>query len=194
MQYDYVVDLVKQSPARFSLTIPIIQELHRLAIHDIYTCAGSFRTVPVIITNCRHQPPPPKEVPKFVEQMCAYVDANWHRSPIHLAAYLIWRHNWIHPFCGGNGRTSRAICYLILCTRLGFVLPGTPTIPQQIVTRRDLYYAALRAADDGLIQTGIPDTRAMEQMLSDMLANQLLSVHNQALIDSPAQGETTASS
>lgn len=162
-------------------------ELHRLAIHDIYTCAGSFRTVPVTITNTRHQPPPHEEVPNFVEQMCVYVDANWHRSPVHLAAYLMWRHNWIHPFCGGNGRTSRAVSYLVLCTKLGFVLPGSPTIPQQIVTRRDLYYAALRAADEALVQTGSPDVRALEQMLSDMLANQLLSIHRQAVTDSPAQ-------
>ena len=184
MQFDYVMSLIKSSPARFPLTLPIILELHRLAIQDIYTCAGRLRTVPIYITNTAHQPPPPEDVPRLVEEMCAYVDTNWHRSAVHLAAYLMWRHNWIHPFCGGNGRTSRAISYLVLCTKLGFVLPGVPTIPEQIVTRRDLYYAALRAADDALVRTGAPDVRAMEQMLSDMLANQLISVHRQAVSDS----------
>ena len=178
--------LIQKSTARFSLDVQTILELHRLAIHDIYSCAGSFRTVPVIITNARHKPPDHEEVPKFVEQMCAYVESNWHRSAVHLAAYLMWRHNWIHPFCGGNGRTSRAVSYLILCTRLGFVLPGSPTIPQQIVTRRDLYYAALRAADEALTATGSPDVRAMEQMVSDMLANQLVNIHRQAINDSTA--------
>jgi fido (protein-threonine AMPylation protein) len=51
LQYDYVVSLIKSSTDRFTLTVAIIQELHRLAIHDIYACAGSLRTVRVTITK-----------------------------------------------------------------------------------------------------------------------------------------------
>ena len=186
MQYDYIVRLVQDSDSRFSLTIPIILELHRLAIQDVYACAGKFRLGGIAITNTPHKPPEPEKVQEFCEQMCSYVRSNWNRSPIHLAAYLMWRHNWIHPFNGGNGRTSRAVSYLVLCTKLGYVLPGTPTIPQQIVGRRDLYYAALRAAaDDALVTTGSPDVRAMEQLLADMLAKQLYELHSRALADDP---------
>jgi len=56
--------------------------------------------------------------------------------------------NWVHPFFGENGRTARAISYLILCARMGFVLPGTPTIPELIVADRTPYYQALRSADE----------------------------------------------
>ena len=34
---------------------------------------------------------------------------------------------------GGNGRTSRALSYLVMCARLGYRIPGTHTIPEQIV-------------------------------------------------------------
>jgi Fic family protein len=68
-------------------------------------------------------------------------------TPIHLAAYLMWRLNWIHPFADGNGRTSRIISYVVLSIRAGAILPGTPTIPDQIVDNRKPYFDALDAAD-----------------------------------------------
>ncbi len=186
MQYDYVVNLVQTSESRFSLTIPIICELQRLAIQDVYACAGKFRDCPIEITNTPHKPPASEMVQELCEQMCVYVSSNWNRSAIHLAAYVMWRHNWIHPFRGGNGRTSRAASYLVLCTKLGYVLPGTPTIPQQIETNRELYYAALRAADEALAATGSPDVRAMEQLLASMLARQLYELHQRAVTDEPS--------
>jgi len=59
----------------------------------------------------------------------------------------MWRINWIHPFFGGNGRTARALSYLVLCAKLGFRLPGNKTIPDFIVESREPYYTALRKAD-----------------------------------------------
>ena len=47
-------------------------------------------------------------VAELVEDMCDYVNENWEaKSAIHLAAYIMWRLNWIHPFADGNGRLSR---------------------------------------------------------------------------------------
>jgi len=60
----------------------------------------------------------------------------------------MWRVNWIHPFSGGNGRTSRSSIVLLLCARAGTWLGGSEkTIPEQIVDNRQPYYAALDAAD-----------------------------------------------
>jgi Fic family protein len=100
----------------------------------------------------------------------------------HLAAYVMWRHNWIHPFPGGNGRVSRAASYLVLCERLGYYLPGEPTVPQQIADNprsRDRYYHALQAADASHRKERL-DVSIMEELVSDGLAAQLLSVHKQA--------------
>jgi Fic family protein len=91
----------------------------------------------------------------------------------------MWRVNWIHPFFGGNGRTARALSYLLLSAKLGFVIPGTKTIPELIVENRDPYYDALRRADSSWEQ-GTVNVGAMEALMASLLAQQLVLVHNQA--------------
>jgi Fic family protein len=115
-------------------------------------------------------------VPERLEELCDYVNDNWGRSSaLHLAAYVLWRMNWIHPFVDGNGRTSRVVSYLVLCVRLGYVLPGTITIPEQISKNKDPYYQALEAADIANA-AGKPDLTEMEKLLESLLASQLVSV------------------
>ena len=67
--------------------------------------------------------------------------------PTELAAYALWRLNWIHPFVEGNGRTARAACYYLLCMKQGALLPGKKIVPERIRDNRDPYVAGLRAAD-----------------------------------------------
>jgi Fic family protein len=166
-------------PGESRLTPDILKELQRLAVNQIYTCAGKFRDGPVVIQGVPHQPPPHREVPALVAHMCDYVNHSWERTPIHLAAYLMWRVNWIHPFFGGNGRTSRAVSYLVLCAKLGFAIPGTQTIPDRIVAHRQPYFDALQAADAAWVG-GYIDLAGMEKLLEQLLATQLLSIHKQA--------------
>ena len=105
--------------------------------------------------------------------MCDYVNDHWNEStPIHLASYLMWRLNWIHPFADGNGRTSRIVSYVVLSIRAGSILPGTPTIPDQIVDNRKPYFDALDAADSAF-RDGKIDVSKMEELLGSLLANQL---------------------
>jgi len=111
--------------------------------------------------------------------MCEYVNLGWNKPAIHLSAYLMWRINWIHPFFGGNGRTSRAVGYLILCARLGFALPGVPTIPDLIEADREPYYRALQQADEAW-DSGSLDIGEMESLMSSILAKQLLAIHKEA--------------
>ena len=91
----------------------------------------------------------------------------------------MWKLNWIHPFTDGNGRTSRAASYLILCLRLGYLLPGKLTIPEQIAANKTPYYKALEAADIAWEQ-GIIDLSAMKELLGAMLAAQLVAVHEES--------------
>lgn len=181
LQFDEVLRLLDQSrnTPPFRLRPSTLQSLQRIAIQDIYTCAGNYRTGPVTIYGTSHQPPQASEIAALVKQMCDYVNDTLNKSPIHFAAYVMWRVNWIHPFSGGNGRTSRAASYLVLCAKLGFSLPGTLTIPQQIVSNRQLYYAALDDADAAWVN-GRLEVTLMENLLSEMLAAQLVSVHKQA--------------
>ena len=175
LQFDEVLKLIDQAKNGFTLRPSTIQRLQRMAIQDIYTCAGNYRTTPVFIKGTTHQPPQAHEVAECTEELCEYVNSNWDHTALHLSAYVMWRLNWIHPFAGGNGRTSRAVSYLVLCARLGYRVSGTDTIPEQIVANRQPYYEALDAADAAWTQN-IVDVSAMERLLEHALAVQLSSV------------------
>jgi Fic family protein len=178
-QYDEVIERINYSlqPERpFKLRPSAILSLHRRALEGISSFAGVFRPGGIEIKGSKHAPPGAHLVPELVEQLCDYLNDNWTKfSPLHLAAYTLWRMNWIHPFVDGNGRTSRAVSYLVLCVRLGYVLPGTTTIPEQISKNKEPYYKALEAADSAQA-AGKPDLAEMERLLESLLASQLVSV------------------
>jgi Fic family protein len=147
--------------------------LHREALTGISIFAGNYRPAGVEIEGSKHQPPGAHLVPEHVEQMCDYVNEHWQQAtPLHLGSYIMWRLNWIHPFADGNGRTSRILSYVVLSIRAGFVLPGTPTIPDQIVDNRNPYFDALDAADRAYA-AGEVDLTMMEEFLGGLLARQL---------------------
>lgn len=120
-------------------------------------------------------------VPEETEHLCEYVNDNWtKKSALHLAGYVLWRLNWIHPFADGNGRTARTVSYVVLSVKLDSLLPGVPTIPDQIASDKTPYYSALEAADDVWKQSQRVDVSALESMLEGMLAKQLVSAASQA--------------
>jgi len=171
-QYDAAIAAIQVALERgaFKLRPSLILGLQREALAGISSYAGNYRPAGVAIEGSKHEPSGAHLVPELVEDMCDYVNDQWESStPLHLAAYLMWRLNWIHPFADGNGRTSRIISYVVLSIRAGAILPGTPTIPDQIVDNRSPYFEALDAAyRDGKI-----DVSKMEELLGSLLANQL---------------------
>jgi len=176
-QYDRMVELINEtlrSSQRFRLRPSAIQELNRLSIKNIEPEAGRWRDVPIVIEGSRHQPPSWDQVAALIDDLCDYVNDHWHdRSPFHLAAYVMWRLNWIHPFVDGNGRTTRAVSYYVLCGKLGFHIPGVTTVPELIAQNKDPYYDALEAADAAAVDA-LVDVSEMEHMLSDLLAKQMV--------------------
>lgn len=180
IQAEFVIHTASNWNPSSRVTPDLLKELQRLAVNQIYRCAGFFRDDVVKLEGGTHQPPPHEQVPGLMDLMCEYVNHNWQNATAaHLSAYLMWRMNWIHPFFGGNGRTSRAISYLALCAKLGFVLPGTKTIPELIAEDRDPYYNALRLADAEWEKQKL-DVSAMEDLISRLLAAQLVQIHEQA--------------
>jgi Fic family protein len=183
-QFDRVVGMVEyffHPDRKFRLRPSQLLDLHRIALEGISSYAGNWRPAGIEIGGSKHQPVGAHQVPEMIEELCDYVNEHWSdRSALHLAAYVMWRLNWIHPFTDGNGRTSRATSYLVLCLRIGYLLPGKRTIPDQIADNKTPYYRALEAADHAWSVRGEVDTTEMEELLSDMLANQLLAVHEQA--------------
>jgi Fic family protein len=179
-QFDAVIKMVETylDPERqpFKFRPSHLLHLHREALAGISSYAGNWRPSEITIGGSRHKPPSAFEVPSRIEELCDYVNDKWdEKSPIHLAAYVMWKLNWIHPFTDGNGRTSRAASYMILCLKMGYVLPGKKTIPDQISEDKTPYYKALEAADTAWDEGRI-ELSAMKTLLDSMLAKQLLEV------------------
>jgi Fic family protein len=178
-QYDAAIATIQTAIERgsFKLRPSLILSLQREALAGISSYAGNYRPGGVAIEGSKHEPVGAHQVAELVEDMCDYVNDRWQSStPIHLAAYLMWRLNWIHPFADGNGRTSRIVSYVVLSIRAGSVLPGTPTIPDQIVDNRIPYFEALDAADSAY-RDGNLDVSKMEALLGALLARQLASFY-----------------
>lgn len=159
--------------AGWKLRPSTILSLHRAALQGISPYAGNFRPADVAIQGSTHIPVEAFRVPELIEELCDYINDNWsEKNAIHLASYIMWRLNWIHPFSDGNGRTSRMVSYLVLSVKLGMLLPGRNTIPDQIVDNRNPYFGALEAADKAASKGKI-DLSEMERLIERMLAVQL---------------------
>ena len=144
----------------------------------ISSYAGNYRPAGIEIQGSEHEPVGAYLVPEKIEEMCDYVNENWGKaSPLHLAAYVLWRLNWVHPFTDGNGRTARACSYLVLCLRLGHPLYGANSVPAQIADDKGPYYDALEAADKAFKTDNIQvNVNEVESLLSVLLTRQLLGV------------------
>jgi Fic family protein len=180
--YDAVVERVEYwlDPERpFRLRPSSILDLHRTTLDGISSYAGLYRPAGIEIKGSKHLPPGAHLVPSLIEDLCDYVNDARDASPLHLAAYVLWKLNWIHPFTDGNGRTARAVAYLVLCVRSQMRLPGVNTVMEQIASNKSPYYRALEAADAVSTETNV-NVDAMEQYLTDLFANQLASVYEAA--------------
>jgi Fic family protein len=159
----------------FSFTEELIKRLHFVATHGLLTEPGTYRTGDVQITNSAHRPPSWLEVPGHMSQLCLYINREWQNLDlVRLAAIVMWRLNWIHPFENGNGRTSRAASYLVMCAKHGALLPAKNSIVTQIMQNKDPYNKALRACDVAHAASGGGLTcEPMEQLIAFLLKEQI---------------------
>lgn len=191
LQFDEVLDLIDMTVRDgrdFRMRPSTILGLHRTAMRGVHAQAGTFRNAGVQIGGSLHTPPHESLVAAKVEDLCDWINRNWAcKSALELCAYVMWRLNWIHPFADGNGRTTRAVAYLVLCARAGARLPGWPTIPEQIATDKAPYYDALEAADKAADDGEDTDLFAMTTLLEGYLQKQLAAVLEAAISpDTPA--------
>jgi Fic family protein len=158
---------VRDAERPFRLRSSVILRLHKAALDGLHPLAGTWRNTPVKIGGSGHQPPDEAFVSEEVELMY-----------------------WIHPFSDGNGRTARAVAYVVLSIKLDSLLPGAPTIPEQIAGDKTPYYAALECADLGL-KSGRVDVSNLENMLEGMLAKHLLNAAKEASGGAGIEGKKT---
>ena len=182
LQTDRAIAVANEGIERdgWKLRPSMLLALQGIALQGLTSYAGTYRVGPVAIHKSGHTPPDAHLVPELVEDMCDYVNSAFtSATAIHLASYVMWRLNWIHPFSDGNGRTSRAASFIVLSVRAEFIPPGRLTVPQQIVDNRLPYFAALEAADAAW-KEGKIDVSAMEALWGALLAKQLMSFFESA--------------
>lgn len=177
---EFVRTHVRDQERPFRLKPSILLQLHKTCLDGIHLLAGTYRNGPAKIQGSYHTPPDAHLVADLMQEMCEYVNDNWNKTGIHLASYVLWRLNWIHPFADGNGRTSRIASYIVLCVKLDSILPGITTIPDQIASDKKPYYDALEEADRAWQENERIDVSALESLLDALLARQLLDAVQEA--------------
>lgn len=162
-------------------SIQTLQEFHRTATLFLLNNPGSFRDCEVHVAKSTgevvHTPPTADQVATHLSQFFEELGKRWEESSAQeLGAFALWLVNWVHPFKNGDGRTARAFCYACLSLRLGFVLPGSPTVIDLIMDNRDEYQAALKEADVSFEATGVPDLSRMTNYVDQLLSMQLSTI------------------
>ena len=148
--YDFLQSVVETAVAveKPFLSQTVVKAINYHAIACLHPYAGEYR--PCAVTVGDHDPPDHYRVNALMDDFVNEVNRYWNDwDEVSLAAYVLWRLNWIHPFINGNGRTARAACYFVLCVKLGGWLPGTIILPELLrrPENRDRYVQALRHAD-----------------------------------------------
>lgn len=160
----------------------VLAELHRTGTLLLLEFPGAYRTTDVQVG--RHDgeifyPPVHADVPVLMQQFVQELQVLWKGGdPISVAAFALWRINWVHPFKNGNGRTARAFAYACVCLKFGDMLPGTMTMIDLITKSRDAFEAALAHADTSFKKTQQVDLQPLASYLDGLLREQLLSAMN----------------
>ncbi|WP_181313991.1 Fic family protein [Phreatobacter cathodiphilus] len=135
----------------FRIDEHLVLALHAACATFLVERPGRYRTEPVFVSYSDRLFPDPEHVPTLVRELIVDVYRRWHEDdPFTLAAYALWRLNWIHPFDDANGRTARAVAVYIVSVKFGRWMPGRIDALQIIKGNHDRYVAALQHADRGM--------------------------------------------
>lgn len=176
-------------------TSAVLREFHRTATLFLLKDPGHYRTAPVILQTetgeIVYTPPEWEKVESFVDSFFNNLTAIWlNQSAAEIGAFCLWFVNWVHPFKNGNGRTARAFCYACLSLKMGYVLPGEPTLIDLLMRDAAPYYAALRVADNAYEANGAPDLLPLVDLVERLLIKQLESVEAEMLAASTPSSPT----
>ena len=135
-----------------SISIPRIVEVQRrlLASSKQAQYAGQLRAEQNWIggndvnpIGAAFVPPPPEHVYELLEDLCTFCNDDALPTVVQ-AAIAHAQFETIHPFVDGNGRTGRALIYMVL-RRRGLAVRTTPPISLVLATQARTYVNALDA-------------------------------------------------
>lgn len=168
------------------VTAQFIRELHAMTVQSLVRdgdqTPGSFRTVPVQISQSQHLPPDALTVPGYIDELLMFINRSDPRKYDLIKCALVHhRFAWIHPFRNGNGRVVRLLTYAMLI-KYGFNVDHAGRIlnPTAVFcSNRDLYYSNLADAD-----TGTPESlEAWCVYVLQGISDELTKVNNLADLD-----------
>jgi Fic family protein len=140
--------LCNDNPNSFNLNM--VFSLHHASMNFLLDEPGKLRTQDLHISYSDHIPPPSKVVPALMFDCIDKIREGLNDKNISaysLAAFALWRINWIHPFEDGNGRLSRAICDLIIRVKTKKWQVSKTNLPLLIAENDKEYQSLLRFTD-----------------------------------------------
>lgn len=158
--YRDALNIIHENFDAIPITRNYILQLHKvLYSHMNNPMAGQTKSVQNYIsatypnghTETLFTPLAPFETPEALERICDEynrVIGNMEAEPLIVIPIFIHDFFCIHPFNDGNGRMSRLLTTLLLY-RNGFYVGKYISLEAKIAKNKDLYYAALRQAQEG---------------------------------------------
>ena len=182
-QYDFLESMVTAS---IMLKQPLISHgllkafnFHAMACLTLD--AGEYRPCPISFSD--RFGPAHYLVPPMMDDFINQTNRHWDKhDPVDLAAYVLWRINFIHPFTNGNGKTARAAAYFVMCAKVGEWLAGRAFLPELLRQNRAAYLDALQVAHQSE-NYGTADLSALKDLITRLMSEQF----DRPLGEQPAQ-------
>ena len=158
--YRDALNIIHENFDAIPITRNYILQLHKvLYSHMNNSMAGQTKSVQNYIsatypnghTETLFTPLAPFETPEALDRICDEynrVIGNMEAEPLIVIPIFIHDFLCIHPFNDGNGRMSRLLTTLLLY-RNGFYVGKYISLEAKIAKNKDLYYVALRQAQEG---------------------------------------------
>lgn len=167
------------------ITKETIFQIYSLVTKDTLeesVASDRYRDEPVFVRSQRgeivHTAPRAEQVPQMMDALIAFI-ADSELSPLIKACVAHFYFLYVHPFIDGNGRTARALSYMILL-QAGYDFFRYFSISGVIAEERSKYYKAIKdVEDDGYDMTYFIDysigmlARAVKTM-EDRLVNKVV--------------------
>jgi Fic family protein len=152
----------------------LVCELNFYATHYISPQPGQYRRHYNVKVG-DHRPGDWSLVYEQMHQLFETLNEKWSSwDELKLAAYALWGVNHIHPFADGNGRTARALCYFVLCRKMGEWLRGRTAFIEVIKNDlHDEYCGILQRMHDAKKSDMTTDLDEMTAFLNKLILQQL---------------------
>ena len=180
-QYDFLRSIVNAAVSidRPMISTTIITALNAHAISCLHVNAGEYRPFPVTVGT--YHPPGHYRILELMNAFINEVNRSWETTDtLTMAAYCLWRLNYLHPFINGNGRTARVLCYFVVCVKSGGWLRGEPILPELIRQERDEYVELLKYADATYKESPSDFLNDLRAFIRRLLDQQIRSVPDDA--------------